>query len=186
MNMFLWDTRCDTLSHNVMCAQGWKCREKSLVRSVSVYTSHRLQWIAINCKRNQLWQKRDSSKKKFCELTSNSIRMRSTTRNLEMKANIAILYVGQVNSERWTGNLRRKLLVLVVCVSLAVSNTMGSAFLYHVIWDRDCIQSQYVPFSSRFAVNQALSAQVQYTNSLIPIKKTVRTLYLWCSFAQLE
>ena len=31
-----------------------------------------------------------------------------------MKANIAILYVGQL--ERWTGNLRRKLLVLVVFV----------------------------------------------------------------------
>ena len=31
-----------------------------------------------------------------------------------MKANIAILYDGQL--ERWTGNLRRKLLVLVVCV----------------------------------------------------------------------
>ena len=58
-------------------------------------------------------QKNDSSKKK-CELTSNSIRMRTTTKNLEMKANIAILYVGQL--ERWTSNLRRKLLVLVVFV----------------------------------------------------------------------
>ena len=27
MNILLWDTCCDTLSHNVMCAQGWKCRE---------------------------------------------------------------------------------------------------------------------------------------------------------------
>ena len=50
----------------------------------------------------------------FCELTSNSIRMRTTTRNLEMNANIAILYVGQL--ERWTSNLQRKLLVLVVFV----------------------------------------------------------------------
>ena len=50
----------------------------------------------------------------MCELTSNSIRMRTTTGNLEMKANIAILYVGQL--ERWTSNLQRKLLVLVVCV----------------------------------------------------------------------
>ena len=31
-----------------------------------------------------------------------------------MKANIAILYVDQL--ERWTGNLRRNFLVLVVCV----------------------------------------------------------------------
>ena len=52
--------------------------------------------------------------KKVCELTSNSIRMRTTTRNLEMKANIAILYVSQL--ERWRSNLERKLLVLVVCV----------------------------------------------------------------------
>ena len=57
--------------------------------------------------------KRDSSKKKSV-LTSNSIRMRTTTRNLEMKAKNAILYDGQL--ERWTSNLRRKLLVLVVCV----------------------------------------------------------------------
>ena len=40
--------------------------------------------------------------------------MRTTTRNLETKANIAILYVDQL--ERWTSNLLRKLLVLVACV----------------------------------------------------------------------
>ena len=40
--------------------------------------------------------------------------MRTTTRNLEMKANIAILFVGQL--ERWRSILRRKLLVLVVFV----------------------------------------------------------------------
>ena len=28
MNIFDADTSCDTMSHNVMCAQGWKCREK--------------------------------------------------------------------------------------------------------------------------------------------------------------
>ena len=32
MNMFYADTSCDTLSHIVMCAQGWTCREKSRVR----------------------------------------------------------------------------------------------------------------------------------------------------------
>ena len=42
--------------------------------------------------------------------------MRTTTKNLAMKANIAILYVDQL--ERWTGNLRRKLLVLVENVSV--------------------------------------------------------------------
>ena len=50
----------------------------------------------------------------FCELTSNSVRIRATTRNLKLKANIAILYVDQF--ERWTSDLRRKLLVLVVFV----------------------------------------------------------------------
>ena len=58
------------------------------------------------------------SKKKKCELTSNSIRMRTTVRNLEMKANIPILYVAQL--ERWRSNLRRKLLVLVVFVFVDV------------------------------------------------------------------
>ena len=40
--------------------------------------------------------------------------MRTTTRNLKLKANIAILYVDQF--EHWTGDLRRNFLVLVVCV----------------------------------------------------------------------
>ena len=58
-------------------------------------------------------KKKDSSNKN-CELTSNTIRNRATTRNLELKANIAILYVDQF--ERCTSNLLRKCPVLVVCV----------------------------------------------------------------------
>ena len=74
---------------------------------------------SVTVDRYQLSTKPTVTKKRFeqkknCELTSNSIRMRTTTRNLEMKANIAILYVGQL--ERWTSTLQRKLLVLVVCV----------------------------------------------------------------------
>ena len=61
---------------------------------------------------------------KTCEPTSNSIRMRTTTRNLEMKAKIAVLYVGQLES--WRSNLRRKLLVLVVCVFVDLDG-MGSS-----------------------------------------------------------
>ena len=68
---------------------------------------------------------------------------------------------------------------------LSVSSTMGSAFLYHVVRDRDCIQSLFVKLSSGLAVNQALSAGAVH-NSLIPRKKTLGTLYFWCSFAQLE
>ena len=57
--------------------------------------------------------KKESKKK--CELTSESIRMRTTMKNLEMKTNISILcVVGQL--ERWRSNLRRKLLVIVVFV----------------------------------------------------------------------
>ena len=40
--------------------------------------------------------------------------MRTTMKNLEMKANIAILHVGQL--ERWRSNLRRKFLFFVVFV----------------------------------------------------------------------
>ena len=58
--------------------------------------------------------KKEIRAKKKCELTPNSIRMRITTRNLEMKASIAILYVGQL--WLWTSNPQRKLLVLVVFV----------------------------------------------------------------------
>ena len=58
--------------------------------------------------------KKEIRPKIFCELTSNFIRMRATTRNLKLKANIAILYVDQF--ERWTSNLQRKQIVLVVCV----------------------------------------------------------------------
>ena len=50
--------------------------------------------------------------------------------------------------------------------------------LYHVVRDRECIQPQFVQLSPGFAVNQALSASAVH-NSLIPIKKTVRTLYFW-------
>ena len=66
-----------------------------------------------------------------------------------------------------------------------MSSTMIRSFLYHVVRDSECIQSSFVKLSSGFAVNQELSASAVH-NSLIPIKKTVRTLYFWCSFAQLE
>ena len=42
--------------------------------------------------------------KNICVLTSNSIRIRATTKNLKLKANIAILYVDHF--ERYTSNLR--------------------------------------------------------------------------------
>ena len=76
-------------------------------------------------------------------------------------------------------------LVLFMFFGFAMSSTMTASFLYHLVRDRECIQSLFVKLSSRFAVNQELSATAIH-NSLIPMKKTVRTLYFWCSFAQLE
>ena len=68
-------------------------------------------------------------------------------------------------------------MVFSLYFGLAVSSTMGSAFLDHVVRDRDCIQSYFEKLSSGFAVNQALSASAVH-NSLIPIKKTVRIVLL--------
>ena len=69
-------------------------------------------------------------------------------------------------------------LVLFLFFGFAMSSTMSSPFLYHIVRDREYIQSLFVKLSSRFAVNQELSANAVH-NSLIPIKKTVRTLYFW-------
>ena len=68
------------------------------------------------------------------------------------------------------------LMVIFLFFGLAMSSTMSRSFLYHAVRDRECIQSKFVKLSSGYAVNQALSA-IAVQNSLIPIKKTVRTLY---------
>ena len=113
-NMFYADTSCDTVSHHVMCAQGWKCRERVSSEggrsTPPVGNSGSLSTVnETTCnKKREIWAEWDY------ELTYNSIQMRTTTRNLLMKANIPILYVGQL--ERWRGDLRRKFLVLVVFV----------------------------------------------------------------------
>ena len=44
----------DTLSHDVSAITCAKVHEKHHVCGVSVHTPRRLQWIAIDCKRNQL------------------------------------------------------------------------------------------------------------------------------------
>ena len=49
-------------------------------------------------------------------------------------------------------------IVLFLFFGFAMSSTMTASFLYHVLRDRECIQSQCVKLSSGFAVNQALSA----------------------------
>ena len=76
-------------------------------------------------------------------------------------------------------------LVLFLFFSFSMSSTVTTPFLDHVVRDREFIQSQFVKLSSGFAFNQELSASA-VDNSLIPTKKTVRTLYFRYSFAQLE
>ena len=62
-----------------MCAN---VRENTRCEGV-LFTPRRLQWIAVNCERNQLKQKKKEieQQKKLWELASNSIRMRTTTKN---------------------------------------------------------------------------------------------------------
>ena len=63
MNMFYANTSCDTLSHNVMCAQGWKCREKVTcevyLSALSVgYSGSLLTVNETNCnKKERFWAK---------------------------------------------------------------------------------------------------------------------------------
>ena len=76
-------------------------------------------------------------------------------------------------------------MVLFLFFGFAMSSTMTAPFLYHVVRNRECIQSELFKLSSGFAVNEEVSASA-VDNSLIPIKKTMRTLYFWSSFAQLE
>ena len=108
--MFYADTSCDTLSLHKDESVEKKSRVRVFLSTPPVgYNGSLSTGNETNCNK----QERSEQNKK-CELTSNSIQMHTTTRDLEMKAHITILKVGQF--ERWTSNLRRKLLVLVVFV----------------------------------------------------------------------
>ena len=61
----------------------------------------------------------------------------------------------------------------------------ATPFLDRVVRATECIQSWFVTLSSGFAFNQEMSESA-VDHSLIPIEKTLRTLYLRISFAQLE
>ena len=96
--------------------------------------------------------------------------MRTTTRNLEMKANIAILYVGQL--ERWRSNLQRKLLVLVACVFV----DLDAWALQLVLLIRGV--------SDLFIMTAALSSDRSFTGPFLPALFRVRyqcPLYLLLS-----
>ena len=73
-------------------------------------------------------------------------------------------------------------MVLFLFFGFAVSSTMTTPLLDHVVRDRECIQSKFVKLSCGFAFNQDVSAGL-IDHSLIPIEKTMRTLYFWYSFA---
>ena len=49
-----WLRTWDTLSHDVSVITCARCMRKNHVWGVSAYTLRRLQWIATDCKRNQL------------------------------------------------------------------------------------------------------------------------------------
>ena len=76
-------------------------------------------------------------------------------------------------------------MVLFLFFSFAVSSTMATPFLDHAARVERASSLSLLKFSSGFAFNQELSAGA-VDKSLIPIKKTVRTLYFWYCFAQLE
>ena len=76
---FLSDTRCDTLSHNVMCAQNQKCREKLscevfLSTPPVGYSGSLTTGNETNCNKKNS----DQSKNSY-ELISNSIQTCPTT-----------------------------------------------------------------------------------------------------------
>ena len=104
------------MSHASACAQRMSVQLCEKIRGVRVFCPHLPVGYSgsLSAVHETNCNKKEIRAKKKGELTSNSIRRSTTTRNLEMKANIAILYVGQL--ERWTSNLQRKLRVLVVCV----------------------------------------------------------------------
>ena len=58
-------------------------------------------------------------------------------------------------------------MVLYLFFGFAMSSTMTASFLYHVVRERECIQSYFVKLSSGFAVNQALSASAVHITSRI-------------------
>ena len=89
-------------------------RENTCVRVFCSHTSACYSGSQSTVNETNCDKKREIRAKKMCELTSNSIRFRATTRNLKLKVNTDILNVDQF--ERWTGNLLRNVLVLVVCV----------------------------------------------------------------------
>ena len=63
----MWMEWMRTLRHlepqSGVCTR-WKCSRNTLMWGVSVYTHRRLQWIVIDCKRNQLQQQRDLNNSK--------------------------------------------------------------------------------------------------------------------------
>ena len=69
--------------------------------------------------------------------------------------------------------------------SFAVSNTMATPFLDHVVQGTESIQSYFVTFSTGFAFNQEVSAGALH-HSLIPTEKTLRALHFRNCFALLE
>ena len=99
--------------------------------------------------------------------------------------NTIVMFTLRVNS--FAASLPRipGYMVLFLFFSFAVSSTMATPFLDHVVREREWVQSLIIKLSSGFAFNQELSAGT-VDNSLAPIEKTVRTVHFRYCFAQLE
>ena len=77
-------------------------------------------------------------------------------------------------------------MVLFLFFGFAVSSTMATPFLDHVVRDRESIQSQFVKLSSRFAVNQAFivrSCSRQFLDSNREDIENIALLVLLLSFS---
>ena len=58
-----------------------------------------------------------------------------------------------------------------------MSSTMGSAFLHHVVRDRDCIQSQFIGISSGFAVKSSI-VRKRSTQFLVSNEEDIENIVL--------
>ena len=141
-----------------------KVHEKITVWGCSVHTP------SVTVDRNQLQNETNCNKKERieqnkCELTSNSIRMSTTTRNLKLKANVAILYVGQL--ERCP-----------CCIRLCWPGWMGSSIGSPDLWCKRFFTMTAALYSDRSFIDPFFPTFVQ---SKIPLS-LVSSLVLWSEF----
>ena len=144
--------------------------------SPSVHCSGSLSTVnETNC------NKKEIRAKKFCELTSNSILIRATARNLKLKANIAIMYVDQF--ERWTESSEK-----ISCprrMRLCQPGWMGSSMGSHDTWCKRFFHddSGYVIRSKLHWSFFTVLYKVRHQCPLYFLISSGVRRYVWSSFA---